>query len=338
MDPSGGVTPGGRRPNPQQAKTPVRDGAVREITVISVKSGGAVVARMGRTTIEGRTPLPLTPGQKVRVRIRVLPNGIQFLDAPKSSVEADSGRVALRSGDPDRAMMRAFVRAGLPLHEARLSRASRRASSSRLLGGDRERRDQAARAEAKGILDSDWVWEAIGGCSERERDTDEDRPGSQRREKKPHFQQAVDHAFRTTSSPEAPIHLYNHVVGRGDHWIFIPIDFPSDQGMRAELHICIPRAYALSVDRTGHPLESARLHVEAAGTEWSFVLTVREGRLQVEPLAGGEGPASPDLEPLRQRLAGFEVVLTEPANHRADLDGFSSHEGDAIIPRVDGSA
>jgi hypothetical protein len=166
-------------------------------------------------------------------------------------------------------------------------------------------------------------------------------------------------SFRLSAQADHPIHLFNHVVGEGDHWVVVPINAPGCD-LEASLRIRIPRGYALGNDRSLPAVREAVLLVLCGETRWLFGLQPTGSGLRVvllsrqgvegskrEPgdladgldyLANGLGNFANGLGDLANRLRGAGMTFDlDPLSASSD-DGFSQTDGPDIITSVDGSA
>ena len=357
------MNPTGRVPSERQESRPtvthkLNDPKVtiRSVRVISVGKDGAINVRIGRETVVARSELRLAPGDRARVAvIRTHDGGVVLRAAPgiepggqKSAEAAAESAVRAPAETPDgvaRLILQAFVRARLPLDSRRTEAAVRRVRS-RPGGDERELADRAARAESKGLLDSDAVWAMLssgGGNRDRDRKSDGDTAHGESRgaddSGRASYHEAVVSAFATTEYPDSPIHVYNHVIGRGDHWIYVPILAP-DETMTAELHIRIPRSYALGIDRQQSALGEAWLSVTSGDASARLRMTPGPDGLVVSlaDADDGSGGRGFDWTALRRALRGAGAArFVDARAEYASSNGFSSDSAADIIPRVDGS-
>jgi hypothetical protein len=351
------MNPTGRVPSEGQGSRPTVSNklskpkeTIQVVRVLSVGKDGTVTVRVGRETVTARSELTLAPGDRVRVSVVRTRDGVLLRSAPAADVAAEAAAVnSAHSGANmqdrvTRLILQAFVRARLPLDSKRTEAAVRRVRS-RPGGQARELADRAARAESKGLLDSDAVWAMLsssGGQSDGESGREaEQRDGHGSPESSPaSCHEVVMSAFATTEVPDSPIHVYNHVIGRGDHWIYVPIQTP-DERMTAELHIRIPRAYALGIDRHQAPFAEAWLSVTSGAA--AARLCVKPGpdglTVSLAQAETGSGGRRFDWMELGKALHDADAArFVDARAEYAAADGFSSGSAADIIPRVDGSA
>ena len=350
MNPTGRVPSEGQgsRPTVSNQLTKPKE-IIQIVRVLSVGKDGTVTVRVGRETVTARSELTLAHGDRVRVSVVRTRDGVVLRSAPAAeAAEAAAANSAHGGANVQdrvtRLILQAFVRARLPLDPKRTEAAVRRVRS-RSGGQARELADRAARAESKGLMDSDAVWAMLSssggqsnGGSGREA---EQRHGHGSQDSSPaSFHEAVMSAFATTEVPDSPIHVYNHVIGRGDHWIYVPIQTP-DERMTAELHIRIPRSYALGIDRHQTPFAEAWLSVSSGAATARLCVTPGPDGLTVSLAQAETGSGGRRFDWMELRKALHDADAARFVDARAEYsagDGFSSGSAADIIPRVDGSA
>ncbi|TVQ24840.1 MAG: hypothetical protein EA382_08015 [Spirochaetaceae bacterium] len=261
-----------------------------------------------------------------------------------------------------------FLRSGMPVGDADLTRAMRRvAAESRL--GLTERARLAALLVDKGLIDGDAVWdaavEALSGRGSRDegRAGDErgrDRSGASNRgdgsgdgsddgsdDGSTRFDldaralaQSIRGFVETPDEAGHPIHLFNHIAGR-DHWIVVPIALsgsPPDAAaatyprLRGSLRIRMTESRRSTTPRS-FGFEEAVIVLDCDDRRWSIGLYRDRDALSATVLDAPVDDAQ--LDDLSQRLARCGVRFRGRPAKNERPDGFSTRPGPSIIRRVD---
>lgn len=346
-------------------------GRTLRVFVEDVGAGGSVVLRIAGKRFHAVTSLGLRKGEwylarshpshgQIRLKVvQQVPRPVQIAELARS---AD-----LPADGISEAVVRAFLRSGLPLDSGRLTRAYRRLSSR--LKDDPRRMRELARLDAitakKGLeMDIETLTAILdpghpsGGehssGDTRRRENDDDSGGEMSSDR---VEQRVRGAFAMTDDPDHPLQLFNHTVGEGEHWVIIPIRVPGSM-LEASLRLRIPRARALGIGgrpgggggdaaRVETPSMEPDAGVLAVGDgvrQWRFALRLGPGERHVR-IAGDEFPAgSGDAQRLRSVLndLGYSLKLDEEAGDAhydpGAEDGFSLAGSEDIMTSVDSSA
>lgn len=305
--------------------------------------------RAGNSTVRATTLYPLRQGEwyvvrpemsRGRVSLRV--EGQVARDLVASEIIR---HVGLPESDLAGNLVRAFVRAGLPLEAGRLQRVYRQLTGSGRdkTGDTREIARLAALAERKGLGAVEGLLEAVLGAQGRPEDfSRRDRGGGKGRDSEPARRGAdgVRAAFALGEKAETPLQLFNHMTGEGDHWIIVPISLAGGE-VRASLRIRVPRSYALGSDPAAPAYREAVVVAENAGRRWVFGLQPSSEGTKVILLSEEGAPwdaAAVGIDELAERLkragANFHhAVISKDSN-----DGFSSADAPAIMASVDSNA
>ncbi len=294
--------------------------------VVEGRRGDALLVRIGTRVLTARVQGDVRPGGVYRAEVvstgRTLV--LRTLERPAGPAERlDAGALArshgLPSGHDSEAVIRAFVRSGLPLQAERLSLALRRVRSSpRLTVAERAR--LAAVLEDKGLLDANAAWDravvgAGGGSSDDGRDgadergrgagehNDPDRRGSDDRHdsdasdpaqdapddspQQPAIAAAeVETAFRAGPEADDLLQLVNHRAGRDDTWVLVPIEFGSGVDLSASVRMRLRHPSGGGAASGAQPrFLEAVLDVRSAGGRWTFAIHPAGGSLRVNALA-----------------------------------------------------
>lgn len=342
-------------------------GVAVRVFVEEIGTGGSVVLRLKGKRVPATTAFPLRKGAWYVVRRQQAADRISLRIESKVSRTVMPAEIARSAGLPSdaisEAVVRAFIRTGLPLLPERLQHACKRVIAA--FRGKHQRAGELARFEAlsqrKGLFFGDDVADVVGwfgghGPSDGgdSRDTRAASKGDGRKSGTPGNLTAAEvrRSFRLSAQADHPIHLFNHVVGEGDHWVVVPINAPGCD-LEASLRIRIPRGYALGNDRSLPAVREAVLLVLCGETRWLFGLQPTGSGLRVVLLSrqGVEG-SKPEPGDLADSLGDFANGLDDLANRLRDAgmtfdldplsassdDGFSQTDGPDIITSVDGSA
>lgn len=323
-------------------------GSVR-VFVDAIAADGSVTLRVGAHRIAATTAFPLRPGAWYTVHPRSQDGRIELrLDAHLSRART-TAEIVRSSGLPadavSDAVVRAFLRSGLPLQTSRLRKVYARVRS--LSKEHRRSVEETARitslAERKGL---DLDGEALGGiCSVAGRHPGDYHGGSRGRgqsggrDRGPmtpgKCEKMVRESFRLSSEAEHPLQLFNHIVGEGDHWVIVPI-VTADSTLAATLRIRIPRAYALGTDRSGGSVREAVLVVTSGVQRLQFGIQPSGDGWRLSVPQGGFPGNEREFDALRGHLAALGVEIGRPRESDAE-DGFSHGAGSDIIMSVDSS-
>ncbi|MEE8441661.1 MAG: hypothetical protein V3S41_08075 [Spirochaetia bacterium] len=328
------------------------EGGSLRVFVEKVGAGGSVVLRIEGRRILATTQFPLRKGQWYVMRPQQVAGRLSLRLESKVSrlvMPAEIVRSAGMSDDAiSEAVVRAFIRSGLPLLPARLQRAYRKVLSvSR--GRHREVKELArleALAEGKGLVFEDDLWDVIGSYGSRgQQDGGGDSGAHARRGAKgvgggrsvEPKESDVRGSFRLSAEADHPIHLFNHVVGEGDHWIVVPIDAPGAD-LQASLRIRIPRGYALGTDRSLPAVREAVLVATCEGSRWVFGLQPTGSGLRAVLLSQSDGRANVSgLSDLAVRLGNLGIRFDHDRIAVQLDDGFSQNDAPDIMTSVDSS-
>ncbi len=325
--------------------------------------GQVLVIRVGSQLIRARLNGDVHPGNWYRATV-VRPGPTLILRTTDSHpVPLDSAALARSHGLPAgaEAVIRAFVRSGLPLHGERLALAWRRVrTSSHLTTAERAR--IAAVLEEKGLLDSppafDRAIEAAGGAhEERQRHRPSDRNVSaQESEREPAetaetvedapLADSVRLAFEHANENTDLLQLINHRAGREANWIIVPLEFADEPHFSASVKLRMPLA-TRDLPNTDRGFVEAILDIRDEDRRWTFGIRPVEaagGSIRVTLLAapsqvgGNEDELRALFSPLRERLKALETLFDLRPMSKDSNDGFSHDEGESIIRRVESSA
>ncbi len=356
VDPAAGTRFTGQsaqiHPQSQNSLNSLARGVPLRVFVEEVGAGGSVVLRLGGRRVLATTQFPLRKGEWYIVRPQKIAGRLSLRLESQVSRAVMSPEIARSAGMPDNAIseaiVRAFLRTGLPLLPDHLQRVYRRVLSASK-GQRRDAKELArleALAERKGLFFDDDLWELIGslggrGQSDGGGDTGAD---ARSREKGDGFGRSgepnesdVRAAFRLSAEADHPIQLFNHVVGEGDHWVIIPIEVPGTD-LQASLRIRIPRGYALGTDRSLPSVREAVLVVTNGGSRWLFGLRPTGTGLRVVHLSQSEAKGEiSGLGELAARLSDLGIRFDEATLLPWSDDGFSQSDGLDIMTSVDSS-
>ncbi len=328
------------------------EGVSLRVFVEKVGAGGSVVLRMGGRRILATTPFPLRKGEWYVVRPQQVAGRLSLRlesQVSRGVVPAEIVRSAGMSDDAiSEAVVRAFIRSGLPLLPVRLQRVYRKVLSvSR--GRHRDVKEIArleALAERKGLVFGDDLREVIGSQGGRGRWEGGGDSGAQgsREAKGEGAGRSVEPkdsdvrgSFRLSAEADHPIQLFNHVVGEGDHWVVVPIDAPGTD-LQASLRIRIPRGYALGTDRSLPAVREAVLVVTYEGSRWLFGLQPTGSGLRAVLLSQPRGRANlSGLGDLAVRLGNLGIRFGHDELADESDDGFSQIDAPDIMTSVDSS-
>ncbi|MFW5776757.1 MAG: hypothetical protein ACOCZB_05665 [Spirochaetota bacterium] len=230
--------------------------------LVEGRRGDALLVRIGTRVLTARVQGDVRPGGVYRAEVVSTGRTLVLRTLERPAERLDAGALArshgLPSGPESEAVIRSFVRSGLPLQAERLALALRRVRSSpRLTVAERAR--LAAVLEDKGLLDANAAWDRAvvgagggsshderGGTDERGRDAGEhnepDRRGSDDRHDSDSSDPApdapgnspqepaigaadVEAAFRAGPEADDLLQLVNHRAGRDDTWVMVPLEF-----------------------------------------------------------------------------------------------------------------
>lgn len=301
--------------------------------VVEGRRGDALLVRIGTRVLTARVQGDVRPGGVYRAEVVSTGRTLVLRTLERPAERLDAGALArshgLPSGHDSEAVIRAFVRSGLPLQAERLALALRRVrSSTRLTVAERAR--LAAVLEDKGLLDANAAWERAvvgagggssdgerGGADERDRGAgehnDPDRRGSDDRHdsdasdpaqdapgdspQQPAIGAAeVEAAFRAGPEADDLLQLVNHRAGRDDTWVLVPIEFGSGVDLSASVRMRLrhPSGGTGGAAAGGQPrFLEAVLDVRSAGGRWTFAIHPAGGSLRVNVLAT---PGASELE------------------------------------------
>jgi hypothetical protein len=328
-------------------------GKAVSVFVEDVAAGGSVVLRLHGRRLLAATQFPLRKGEWYVVRALRVDGRLSLKLESQVSRAVMAAEVAKSAGLPENAIseavVRAFLRTGLPLIPERLLRVYRRVlAESRRTGRDaREFARLEALAERKGLVFGDDPWEIFGsgrgssgsgGRGGHDAHGQGESCGSQDGKRGAPDESQVRECFRLSAEADHPIQLFNHIVGEGDHWIVVPISAPGTN-LDASLRMRIPRAYALGADRRQPAVREATLVVTQGDSRWLFGLQPTKTGLRVVLLSQPEGAAEPaGLSGLVDRLGQWGITFATDALDARWDDGFSQTDGADIMTSVDSSA
>mgnify|MGYP006290489769 CR=1 FL=1 len=338
--------------------------------------------RIGTRVLTARVQGDVRPGGVYRAEVVSTGRTLVLRTLERPAERLDAGALArshgLPSGHDSEAVIRAFVRSGLPLQAERLALALRRVRSSpRLTVAERAR--LAAVLEDKGLLDANAAWDravvgAGGGSSDDERGgadergrgagehNDPDRRGSDDRHdsdasdpaqdapgespQQPAIGAAeVEGAFRAGPEADDLLQLVNHRAGRDDTWVLVPIEFGSGVDLSASVRMRLrhPSGSAATGGAAsgGQPrFLEAVLDVRSAGGRWTFAIHPAGGSLRVNVLAtpGASELEAPPWSELAERLGRLGIDFDHSLMSKDSNDGFSTEESAAIIQSIDSRA
>ncbi|MBU8914411.1 MAG: hypothetical protein KOO61_10340 [Spirochaetales bacterium] len=326
-------------------------GAAVRVFVEDIGAGGSVVLRLRGRLVPATTPFPLRKGEWYVVRPQQTAGRLSLRLESQVSRAVMSAEIVRSAGMPDdaiaEAVVRAFLRTGLPVLPDRLQRAYRRVLSASK--GSRHAKELArleALAERKGLFFDDllvvsgspgshsWSYGSgdPGSHGRREVEGDEAERSSEPNE------DDIRASFRLSTDADHPLQLFNHVVGEGDHWVVIPISAPGSD-LQASLRIRIPRGYALGSDRSLPAVREAVLVVTRDGSRWLFGLQPTGSGLRVVLLSQPDGTAEiAGLGELAGRLDALGIRFDQDTLTAAADDGFSQTDAADILTSVDSSA
>ncbi len=339
-------------PQSQNSLRSLTRGVALRVFVEEVGAGGSVVLRLGGRRVPATTPFPLRKGEWYVVRPQKVAGRLSLRLESQVSRAVMSAEIARSAGMPDdavsEAIVRAFLRTGLPLLPDRLQRVYRRVLSASK-GRHRDAKELArleALAERKGLFFDDDLWELIGSFSGRGRSDGRGDAGAHARSMAQSDESGrsgepnesdVRAAFRLSAEADHPIQLFNHVVGEGDHWVIVPIEAPGTD-VQASLRIRIPRGYALGTDRSLPAVREAVLVVTSGGSRWLFGLQPTGTGLRVVFLSQPDAKGRiPGLDDLSTRLGDLGIRFDQNTLSPRSDDGFSQTDGLDIMTSVDSS-
>lgn len=328
-----------------------------------------MLVRIGTRVLQARVQGDVRPGGAYRAEVvrtgRTLV--LRTLERPAERLDATALARAhsLPPGSDSEAVVRAFVRSGLPLQAERLALALRRVRSTlRLSVAERAR--LAAVLEDKGLLEAQEAWDrsivgAGGGSDDGQREDESggrnSRSSGDRRRGAPDdegergepLEGSVDvsEAFRPGGRADDVLQLVNHRSGREDAWILVPIEFAEGADLHASVRMRLRHPSEPGV--AGEPTRflEAVLDVRSAGERWTFGIHPTGESLRVNALAaperageassggvGGELPWDELAERLRRIGIDFDLTLMSKDSN----DGFSTEESADIIQSIDSRA
>ena len=338
-------------PRSQSNLRSLSPGVAVRVFVEDIGAGGSVVLRLGGRRVLATTLFPLRKGEWYVVRPQQAAGRLSLQLESQVSRAVMSAEIARSAGMPNDAIsdavVRAFLRTGLPLFPDRLHRAYRRVFSASK--GQRDAKELArleALAERKGLFFDD-LWDVTGSFGGHSRSDGSGDPGAHGRpqagggehERSGEPDESdVRASFRLSTEADHPIQLFNHVVGEGDHWVVIPINAPGGD-LRASLRIRIPRGYALGSDRSLPAVREAVLVVTRDESRWLFGLQPTGSGLRVVLLSQPEGTTKiPGLGELAGRLDDLGISFDQDTLTAVADDGFSQTDAPDILTSVDSSA
>jgi len=258
---------------------------------------------------------------------------------PLQQPTANLGRADLPTelGLPDRAasdaVIRAFVRTGLPLSRSSLLRALRRAERDDNRLSVRERARLAALLEERGI-EAESAWNEMSALLGGSGEDSGNREDNQRESAKPREDIAseLSGSIRFSESGNHALQLFNHATVGDEHWIVIPY---TAAGQKGTIRLRVP---TLSSDSPVGEIEftEAIVEVRHAGARTMIYLENTDSVLSVTRVAGDPLPPS-IVSPLRRRLEAFGVSALglDVKTSTGEFDGFSIKEDADILPRTD---
>lgn len=307
----------------------LRSGQVVRL-VVEGRRGDALLVRIGSRLFSARVQGDVRPGGSYRAEVVGTGRTLVLRTLGRPAERFDVGALvrahSLPPGTDSEAVVRAFVRSGLPLQAERLALALRRVRSTERLSVA-ERARLAAVLEDKGLLDVREAWDraivGAGGGSpedgghERGGDGRDERPRSGERhedrgegETDPGGEgggereidgdpgdapdpavsaEDVRDAFRTADEPDDMLQLVNHRAGREDAWVLVPIEFGGDVDLSASVRMRL-RHPSGEGSAAGRPrFLEAVLDVRSCGRRWTFAIHPSGDSLRVNVLGGPEG-------------------------------------------------
>ncbi len=341
-----------------------------------------MLVRIGTRVLHARVQGDVRPGGTYRAEVvstgRTLV--LRTLERPAERLDATALARAhsLPPGSDSEAVVRAFVRSGLPLQAERLALALRRVRSTlRLSVAERAR--LAAVLEDKGLLDAREAWDrsivgAGGGTDDGRREEesggrDRRSSGDRRRgtsddevdrgkpidqaglpteaNEHPEGGVEVSEAFRPGDHADDVLQLVNHRSGREDAWILVPIEFAEGADLHASVRMRLRHpSEPGAADEPARFLEAV-LDVRSGGQRWTFGIRPIGESLRVNALAApqraGEsspsgGGGGPPWDELAERLQRIGIDFDLTLMSKDSNDGFSTEESADIIQSIDSRA
>lgn len=338
------------------------------------RRGDALFVRIGTRLLQARVQGDVRPGGVYRAEVlstgrtlvlRTLERPAERLDLP-ALVRAHS----LPPGADSEAVVRAFIRSGLPLQAERLALALRRVRSSQRLSVA-ERARLAAVLEDKGLLDAQEAWSRAivgsgGGMADEERGGPgrHDTPGGKRdgdggeqdggdaaagesdEASAPEEQVGsgeVREAFRAGSEAGDVLQLVNHRSGRDGAWILVPIEFSGDVDLSASVRMRLRHPSAAHASGEQPRFLEAVLDVRSEGRRWTFAIhpageSLRVNLLAAPENASGGSDGEPPWNELSDRLQRIGIDFDTALMSKDSNDGFSTEESPDIIQSIDSRA
>lgn len=361
-----------------EASSSLRAGQIVRL-VVEGRRGDALSVRIGTRVVRARVQGDVRPGGAYRAEVvstgRTLV--LRTLERPTEPLDAAALARAhsLPAGTDSEAVVRAFVRSGLPLQAERLALALRRIRSSQRLSVA-ERARLAAVLEDKGLLDAQEAWDravvgAGGGSADEKRDgargddapsggrddqQGRDTPAEQADDPSDGSSDAADlvigvddlrEAFRAGGEADDVLQLVNHRRGREDAWILVPIEFRGDVDLHASVRLRLRHPSAVNAPGEPPRFLEAVLDVRSEGRRWTFAIRPSGDSLRVNALAspevaadspsGGTG-GGPPWDELAERLRQIGIDFDHTLMSKDSNDGFSTEESVAIIQSIDSRA
>jgi hypothetical protein len=262
--------------------------------------------------------IPLKKGDILIVRALQSSQGLELklleqVDALKTS--SYPGLDQLLRQEPE--LVRALIRAGLPLKEENMRR-------FRKALGDKEGKEREEHARFLSLLDQKGLfllhrsWEG-SGYDGRHEDRDE-KSGREQWQSEELSPQGMSRLINRRSNEASSLSLFNHTSESSDsHWMLIPLKISlGGSSYAGEIRLHLSRRQRRI--REGTVILKS---MAGSGEEWVFGLTESEGR-SVYPVrlpAAGEAKIADFTEKVRK--LGFSLVDTV---NRGLFDGYSIHE------------
>ena len=352
IDPS--IGPAGRSsvptPRPTDAKTLTSLSTTSSLSLrtgdrlhvyVEGRTGDLYTIRVGSHLLKAGFPTSVRPGtwyfaEVIRTGANTL---FRTLEHPPTAVDwAALARLHGLPGDAE-PVLRAFVRTGLPLLSERLALAWLRVRSAFRLSVP-ERARLAAVLEDKRLLDSPTVWEralaaASGDAGHHDRRDSGDRPGKQT------LAEEIPNAFEGREDADDPLQLVNHIAGRDEHWIVVPLAFEGAPEFSATVKMRFPRNAGAGSTPGG--FIDAVLDIRNAEQRWTFGLVPMGDELRVVMLAlpadteRVSADLAGDFGPLQERLRMLGADLSVLPMPASTNDGFSLDDAADIMRAVDDS-
>lgn len=229
-------------------------GAQRRIAVLQQINLNSYRVRVGAREIVAHSTQPLPVGGKLVGTITVDRGRYVITIAGRRTLPAAArllARLELADTPLAHIVAGAMVDAQLPL-DPQIARRIERLLKERP-GSEHRRRQQAriaAEAEQRGLMLPEeaiaQIVELLGGGADSGARDGRRHPDSDDHVESSSLEQQVRAAFRLGDVADHPLHLMNHIVGEGDHWVHIP--FNARQGAQevcGMLRIQIPHAQAI---------------------------------------------------------------------------------------------